>query len=96
MFLVPMSFVAWIVLGLLVGAIAKFGVPARGANPGCVGTFAVAVAGGLLGGLLSTGLGFGGAAGNLDWRNLAVAVLGAIVLVLFVRWLVQRRSGGVG
>jgi uncharacterized membrane protein YeaQ/YmgE (transglycosylase-associated protein family) len=93
MFLVPMSLVAWVLLGLVVGAIAKFGVPGKGARPGCIGTFAVAVAGGLLGGVLSTGLGFGGVAGKLDWRNLAIAVLGAIVLVLFVRWVAQRRAG---
>ena len=84
-----MPFLSWILIGLLTG-IAGLATTPRGGKPGCVVTFAVAILGGLLGGFLSTVLGYGGVAGGLDWRNLGVAVLGALVLLLLVRVVARR------
>lgn len=75
-----MSLVAWIVLGLLAGAIAKLLMPGRDPG-GCFVTIVIGIVGALLGGWLSTLLGFGGLGGQLDWRNLIIAVLGSIVLL---------------
>ena len=81
-----MTWIAWIVLGLIAGAIAKWIMP--GQDPGgCIVTVIIGVVGALLGGYLSTLLGFGGLAGSLDFRNLIIAVLGSIVLLAIWRLL---------
>jgi uncharacterized membrane protein YeaQ/YmgE (transglycosylase-associated protein family) len=86
-----MSLLAWIVLGLIAGLVAKALVPGRDPG-GCVITILVGIAGALVGGWLSTLLGFGGLAGGLDLRNLVIAVLGAIVLLVLWRLLFGRRA----
>lgn len=86
-----MSLLAWIVLGLIAGLVAKALVPGRDPG-GCVITILVGIAGALVGGWLSTLLGFGGLAGGLDVRNLVIAVLGAIVLLVVWRLLFGRRA----
>jgi uncharacterized membrane protein YeaQ/YmgE (transglycosylase-associated protein family) len=85
-----MGLIAWIVLGLLAGGIAKFLMPGRDPG-GCVVTIIIGVVGALLGGFLSTALGFGGLSGRLDWRSLVIAVLGSIVLLAIFRMLRGRR-----
>jgi len=85
-----MTWIAWIVLGLIAGAIAKWIMP--GQDPGgCIVTVIIGVVGALLGGYLSTLLGFGGLAGSLDFRNLIIAVLGSIVLLAIWRLLRGNR-----
>lgn len=79
-----MSWLAWIVLGLIAGGIAKMLMPGRDPG-GCVLTMVIGIVGALLGGWLSTLLGFGGLGGDLDWRNLVIAVLGSIVLLAIWR-----------
>jgi uncharacterized membrane protein YeaQ/YmgE (transglycosylase-associated protein family) len=86
-----MSLLAWIVLGLIAGLVAKALVPGRDPG-GCVITILVGIAGALVGGWLSTLLGFGGLAGGLDLRNLVIAVLGAIVLLVLWRLMFGRRA----
>jgi uncharacterized membrane protein YeaQ/YmgE (transglycosylase-associated protein family) len=93
-----MSLLAWIVLGLAAGLIARALAGGRGGGPGgCAGVALwglwglAGVAGALLGGWLSTLLGFGGLAGELDARNLVVATLGAIVLLVAWRLLAGRK-----
>lgn len=81
-----MSWLAWIVLGLIAGGIAKMLMPGRDPG-GCIVTILIGIVGALLGGWLSTLLGFGGLAGDLDWRNLVIAVLGSIVLLAIWRML---------
>jgi len=85
-----MGLIAWIVLGLLAGGLAKFIMPGRDPG-GCVVTIIIGVVGALLGGFLSTALGFGGLSGRLDWRSLVIAVLGSIVLLAIFRMLRGRR-----
>jgi uncharacterized membrane protein YeaQ/YmgE (transglycosylase-associated protein family) len=81
-----MSIIAWIVLGLIAGAIAKWVMPGRDPG-GCIVTIIIGVVGALLGGWLSTLLGYGGLGGRLDWRNLIIAILGSIVLLAIWRML---------
>jgi uncharacterized membrane protein YeaQ/YmgE (transglycosylase-associated protein family) len=85
-----MSLLAWIVLGLVAGLIAKALVPGRDPG-GCIITIVIGIVGALLGGWLSTLLGFGGLAGSLDLRNLIIAVLGSIVLLVIWRLVSGRR-----
>jgi uncharacterized membrane protein YeaQ/YmgE (transglycosylase-associated protein family) len=78
-----MSWLAWIVLGLLAGLIAKWIMP--GKDPGgFLLTIVIGVVGALLGGFLATQLGFGGVSG-LDWRSLVIAVLGSMLLLFIYR-----------
>jgi uncharacterized membrane protein YeaQ/YmgE (transglycosylase-associated protein family) len=85
-----MGLIAWIILGLIAGAVAKWVMP--GPDPGgCIVTILIGVVGALLGGFLSTLLGFGGLGGRLDWRSLIIAILGAIVLLAIWRMLRGRR-----
>lgn len=84
-----MTWLAWIALGLIAGAIAKMLMPGRDPG-GCVMTILIGIVGALLGGWLSTMLGFGGLGGGLDWRNLVIAVLGSVVLLAL--WRLMRGS----
>jgi uncharacterized membrane protein YeaQ/YmgE (transglycosylase-associated protein family) len=85
-----MGLIAWIVLGLIAGVIAKALMP--GKDPGgCIVTILIGIVGALLGGFLSTALGYGGLTGTLDWRSLIIAVLGSIVLLAIWRLIRGRR-----
>ena len=78
-----MGFIAWIILGLVVGVIAKFLMP--GKDPGgIIITILLGVAGAFLGGFVSSSLGFGSVTG-FDLRSLIIAVLGAIALLAVYR-----------
>ena len=81
----------WIVLGLLAGTLAKFLVPGRD-PPGCVVTIALGVAGAFVGGWIGTTVGWG-AVGRSEFspRSVALATLGAIIVLLVGRLLFGRR-----
>lgn len=85
-----MGLIAWVVLGLIAGVIAKLLMPGRDPG-GCIVTILIGIVGALLGGFLSTALGFGGLSGDLDWRSLIIAVLGSIVLLVIWRMIRGRR-----
>lgn len=80
---------SWIVLGLIAGSLAKFIMPGR--DPaGCLFTVFLGIVGAFVGGLIGTAVGWGRvAAGNLDIRSIALATLGAIILLAVGR-LVRR------
>jgi len=81
-----MSFLAWIVLGLLAGFIASKIVDRQGS--GWAGDILLGVAGAVLGGSFFTLLGIGGA-GCIKLHGLLVSVSGAI-LVLLAFHLIRR------
>lgn len=72
----------WLVLGLIAGSLAKWLLPGR--DPaGCLFTIILGIAGALIGGLLGSYLGWGGVnQGELDLRSIAIATLGAIVVLV--------------
>jgi len=85
-----MGLISWIVLGLIAGLIAKALMP--GKDPGgCIITIIIGIVGALLGGFLSTALGFGGLTGDIDWRSLVIAILGSIILLAIWRMISGRR-----
>jgi len=85
-----MGILAWIVLGLIAGALAKIIMPGRQGG-GLIRTTVLGVVGALIGGYLGTNLfGFGHVSG-FDMRSMGVAVGGAL-LVLFVYGLLQKRD----
>lgn len=74
-----MSFIAWIVLGLIAGFIGSQVVNRRG--EGVLGDTLVGVVGALLGGLIFNAFGKTGITGLNVW-SLFVAVLGSILLLV--------------
>lgn len=76
-----MGFISWIILGLIVGALAKWIMPGKDGG-GWVMTILLGIAGAFVGGYIGQMLGWGGVSG-FDVGSLALAVLGALV-VLFV------------
>ena len=81
----------WVLLGLLAGSLAKFLVPGRDPS-GCIVTVVLGIAGAFIGGLLGSALGWGHvAAGELDFRSLGIATIGAMVVLLVGRVLRRLR-----
>jgi len=74
-----MGILSWILLGLLVGALAKWLMP--GPDPGgFVVTILIGIAGAFVGGFLGALLGMGSVSG-FDPRSLLLAVGGAVLLL---------------
>ena len=84
-----MGFLSWILLGLLVGVLAKWIMPGPDSS-GLVMTIVLGVAGAFVGGWLGTKLGFGSVTG-FDLRSLGIAVAGALLL-LFANRKLRGRS----
>ena len=83
----PGSWLSWIVVGLIAGAIAARVVAGRGF--GCIADIVVGVAGAIIGGFLLSAL--FGASGTVGfWGSLVVAFIGAAVLLAALKLL----SGG--
>ena len=79
-----MGILVWVVLGLVVGIIAKLIMP--GKDPGgFIITIILGIAGAFVGGFIATRLGFGSVTG-FDLRSLMIAVGGAIILLGIYRF----------
>ena len=75
-----MGFIAWILLGLTAGALAKFVIP--GKQPGgCLVTTGIGIVGAVVGGFLGSFIGFGQVE-SFDLGSIFIATLGAIVLLI--------------
>jgi len=78
-----MGILSWIILGLVVGIIAKFLMP--GQDPGGIFiTILLGIAGAIGGGFISSAIGFGEVTG-FDLRSLIIAVGGSIILLAIYR-----------
>ncbi len=86
-----MSILAWIVVGLIAGFIAKALMP--GKEPGgIIVTVLLGIGGAFLGGFLAVALGISDGVNNFDIGTILLAVVGAMLL-LFVYRLVTRGGG---
>lgn len=84
-----MGIIAWIIFGLIAGALAKLIMP--GDDPGgIIVTILIGIAGALIGGFIATGLGMGGVDG-FNLGSFFIAVLGAILLLWIYR-VMRRRA----
>jgi uncharacterized membrane protein YeaQ/YmgE (transglycosylase-associated protein family) len=84
-----MGIIVWILLGLVAGALAKFVMPGRDPG-GFIVTILIGIAGALVGGFISTKLGYG-AVDGFDIRSIVIAVLGAILLLIIFR-MIRRNA----
>jgi len=83
-----MGILAWIVIGLIVGVLAKWLMP--GPDPGgTIMTILLGVAGAFVGGAIASALGLGSFSG-FNIGSLVIAVLGAMLLLFLHR---KLRSG---
>jgi len=81
----------WIIIGLLAGAIAGAFVPGH-QRYGCLGTMAIGIIGGLLGGFLWVNLLDQNQASG--WLGaLVIATLGSVLVILVLRAVSGRRPG---
>lgn len=86
-----MNVLFWIFFGLIAGVIAKLLTPGRDPG-GCIVTMLLGVLGAFVGGFLYTRLTGQPFVAQFDIGSLAVAVGGAIVVLLIYRLLTGRRA----
>jgi uncharacterized membrane protein YeaQ/YmgE (transglycosylase-associated protein family) len=84
------GFLSWILFGLIAGALAKFIMP--GKDPGgCLVTVLIGIIGSVIGGFVGNRV-FGiESVTGFNLRSLGIAILGAIILLLLFRLLLQKR-----
>jgi uncharacterized membrane protein YeaQ/YmgE (transglycosylase-associated protein family) len=85
-----MSILAWIIVGIIAGFLAKAVVPGEGPG-GVLGDLVIGVVGAVIGGWIMNAFGNVGATGLNIW-SIIVAFVGAVVLLLLMRALTGRRS----
>jgi uncharacterized membrane protein YeaQ/YmgE (transglycosylase-associated protein family) len=85
-----MGVVAWILFGLLAGLVARLATPGKH-RLGCLGTVAVGIVGALLGGLIGQVVLGEKVRFGFHAKPFALAVVGAIVLLLALNALAGRR-----
>ncbi len=78
-----MGILSWILFGLIAGILAKWIMPGRDPG-GFIVTILIGIAGALVGGFISTTLGFGDISG-FDIRSMIIAIGGALVLLFAYR-----------
>lgn len=82
-----MGVIAWIISGLIIGAIAKLLMPGRDPG-GFIVTIIVGIVGAMLGGAIGRGIGLYGPSQGAGWL---MSILGAIVLLAIYRMVIGRR-----
>jgi len=83
-----MGILSWILIGLLVGALAKWLMP--GPDPGgLILTTGLGIAGALVGGAIASAIGLGGFSG-FNLPSLVIAIAGAMLLLFLHRKLRSR------
>lgn len=86
-----MAIIAWIILGLIAGALAKALMP--GDDPGgIIVTILIGIAGAFIGGFVWNLLTGNDGYGDLDIGGILIAIVGAIILLAGYRMLMSRRS----
>ena len=79
-----MGIISWLVMGLIVGALAKWIMPGKDSDS-ILGTILVGIVGAILGGWIGSLLGLGGVSG-FNLGSLVIATGGALLLL----WLLRR------
>ena len=78
-----MGILSWIVMGLIVGILAKFVMPGRDPG-GCIVTTIIGIAGAFVGGYIGSLLGIGTVTG-FNLVSILIAIGGALLLLLLFR-----------
>jgi uncharacterized membrane protein YeaQ/YmgE (transglycosylase-associated protein family) len=86
-----MGIFAWIIFGLIAGAVAKLLMPGRDPG-GWIVTMLLGIAGAFVGGFIGRAIWGSPGVTGFDFGSFGLAVLGAIVLLFIYRMIVGRRS----
>jgi len=78
-----MGIISWIVMGLIVGTLAKFLMPGKDPK-GCIVTILLGVGGAFVGGFIGSKLGWGTFTG-FNLHSMLLAIGGAIVILILYR-----------
>jgi len=78
-----MGIISWIVMGLIVGLLARFIMPGKDPR-GFFITILLGIGGGLLGGYLGTTFGLGSVTG-FDMKSILIATGGAVIILILYR-----------
>ena len=84
-----MGIIAWLIFGLIAGALAKLLMPGD-QKGGCFITSLLGIVGAMVGGWIGIGLGFG-TVQQFDFRSMMIAVAGSIVVLLIFRLVSGRK-----
>ncbi|WP_322795180.1 GlsB/YeaQ/YmgE family stress response membrane protein [Tepidiforma sp.] len=83
-----MGILAWLVFGLIAGAIAKLLMPGddpgKGGFGGIVVTIAIGIVGAVIGGFIGTAIGWG-SVNAFDIRSFGLAILGGVIFLWLLR-----------
>jgi uncharacterized membrane protein YeaQ/YmgE (transglycosylase-associated protein family) len=82
--------IAWIIIGALAGWIT--GKLMKGSGFGAIMDMIVGLVGALIGGFISSHLGFGGVGEHGLVMSIVIAVIGAVILTLLLRLITGNRS----
>lgn len=84
-----MGILSWIIMGLIVGALAKFIMP--GKDPGgIIITILIGIAGAFLGGYIGSLVGLGKVTG-FNFMSILLAIIGALILLFVYRLFKKKR-----
>jgi uncharacterized membrane protein YeaQ/YmgE (transglycosylase-associated protein family) len=86
-----MGILAWILFGLIAGALAKFIMPGRQGG-GCILTTLLGIVGALVGGFLGTRVFNFGDVSGFDLRSMGIAIGGALLVLLVYGLMVRNRD----
>ena len=80
-----MGIIAWIILGLFAGTIARAVIPGRTEPGGCIGTTAIGILGALIGGFIASALHVGHIHDFFNLGTWLIAIGGSVILLLIIR-----------
>lgn len=83
-----MGIIAWIILGLIAGALAKLVMPGRDPG-GIIITIVLGIVGAFIGGLVWNLITGQGGVSGLNIGSILIAVLGAVILLAIYRMIVR-------
>ena len=85
------TIIAWIIIGLIAGAIARLILPGRQGS-GWLGALITGLLGAVLGGWLSTLLGGEGLGDAFSWQTLIWSVIGGVIVAFIWQAITSRRG----
>jgi uncharacterized membrane protein YeaQ/YmgE (transglycosylase-associated protein family) len=86
-----MSILAWLIVGIIAGAIAKFLMP--GDDPGgIIVTILLGIAGAIVGGFIAVALNISNGVDDFDFGTIVLAVLGSMLLLGLYRVILGERT----
>ena len=85
-----MSFIWWLIIGLIAGALARLIMPGRDAM-GIIATILLGIVGSILGGLVSWAI-WGTETGRIQPAGLVLSVIGAIIVLWIYRMMKSRST----